>query len=151
MTPQPIRPFPLDLTEDEIDREDAGILKQIETLAQEFSVHEKLALTLNAHWALDTSHRQLCKLEPTHGSYTPNLAAAIKLLHPLSAAAKVRLTTDFLTDTWESEATDAEEKITGGCSFCPHCNQKTWHELDGDDLKCSACLNTKNNFSSSMS
>lgn len=158
MTPQPIKPFPRDFEEpltnldtDDLNVEDRTILEQIALLAQPLSVHEKLALTINAHHSIDTSYRQLVEVKPKYGSYGPNLTAAVKLTQHLSAAAKVRLIIDFLCDEWETEGNEGEEKLTGGYSFCPRCNQRTWHVLDGDSLKCSACPNTENDFSSSMS
>jgi len=157
MTPQPIRPFPRDFDEplpnldtDDLDVEDRTILEQIALLAQPLSVHEKLALTINAHCSIDTSYRQLVELKPKYGSYGPNLAAAIKLVQHLSAAAKTLLIIDFLHDEWETEGVEGEEKLTGGYSWCARCSQRTWHQLEGGSLRCSACLNTENNFSSSM-
>jgi len=150
MTQQPIKPFPRDFEEplpnldtDDLDIEDRTILEQIAMLAQPLSIHEKLALTINAHWSIDTSYRQLVELKPKYGSYGPNLAAAVKLTQHLSAAAKTRLIIDFLCDEWETEGYEGEEKLTGGYNFCPRCNQRTWHELEGDSLKCSACPNTE--------
>jgi hypothetical protein len=158
MTTQPIRPFPRDFDEplpnldtDDLNLEDRTILEQIAMLAQPLSLYEKLALTINAHWSIDTSYRQLVELKPRYGSYGPNLAAAINLVKHLSAAAKTRLIIDFLCDEWETEGVEGEEKLTGGYNFCPRCNQRTWHVLEGDSFRCSACLSTEYNFSSSMS
>jgi hypothetical protein len=155
---QPVRRFPRDFDEplpnldiDDLDIEDRTILEQIALLAQGLTTHEKLALTINAHCSIDTSYRQLVEVKPKYGSYGPNLAAAIKLVQHLSAAAKSKLINDFLCDEWEAEGVEGEEKLTGGYNFCPRCNQRTWHVLEGDSLRCSACLNTENNFSSSMS
>jgi hypothetical protein len=157
MTPQPIKPFPRDFDEplsnldtNDLNTEDRTILEQIALLAQSLSIHEKLALTINSHHSIDTSYRQLVEVKPRYGSYIPNLAVAIKLAQHLSAAAKTRLIMDFLCDEWETEGIEGEEKLTGGYNFCPRCNQRTWHELDGGTLKCSACLNVENNFSSSV-
>jgi hypothetical protein len=150
MTPQPIKPFPRDFDEplsnldtDDLNLEDRTILGQIAMLAQPLNLHEKLALTINAHWSIDTSLRQLVEIKPRYDSYGPNLAAAIKLVQHLSAAAKTRLIMDFLCDEWETEGCEGEEKLTGGYNFCSRCNQRTWHALNGDSLKCSACLNTE--------
>jgi len=156
MTPQPIQPRDFDepllnLDTDDLSIEDRAILEQIAMLAQSLSLHEKLALTINAHYSIDTSRQQLVEVKPKYGSYGANLAATIKLVQHLSAAAKVKIITDFLHDEWETEGVEGEEKLTGGYNFCPCCNQRTWHELEGDSLRCSACLNTENNFSSSMS
>jgi hypothetical protein len=80
---------------------DSNIFKQIAMLTHESSWQEKMALALNAIVAIDDSHTQLCVVQPKHGRYNENLAAAIGLLRHLSPGAKADLAVDILSDDWE--------------------------------------------------
>ncbi|MEG5159547.1 hypothetical protein QUB37_03735 [Microcoleus sp. AT3-A2] len=85
---------------------DGNILQQIAMLTHGSNWHEKMALATNAIVAIDDTHTQLCVVQPKHGRYNENLAAAIQLLRYLSPGAKAELAVDILSDDWELGATE---------------------------------------------
>ncbi len=89
-----------------IAKADSNILEQIAMLIHGINWHEKMALALNAVVAIDNSHTQLCVVQPKHGQYSKNLAAAIALLRHLSPSAKAELAVDILSDDWDLGAAE---------------------------------------------
>jgi hypothetical protein len=103
-----------DFNDDDLDEQieaiaeaDGNILEQIAMLTQRCSWHEKMALATNAIVAIDDSHTQLCVVQPKHGSYDENLAAAIGLLRHLSPGARAELAVEILSGDWELGRDDA--------------------------------------------
>jgi hypothetical protein len=85
---------------------DDNVFEQIAMLIHGCNWHEKVALTINSIAAIDDSHTQLCILQPKHGRYSENLAAAIGLLRHLSPGGKAKLAIDILSDDWELGTAD---------------------------------------------
>lgn len=85
---------------------DGNVMQQIAMLTHGSNWHEKMALATNAIVAIDDTHTQLCVVQPKHGRYNENLAAAIALLRHLSPGAKANLAIDILSDDWEYGVTD---------------------------------------------
>lgn len=85
---------------------DGNILQQIAMLTHSSNWHEKMTLATNAIVAIDDSRTQLCVVNPKHGRYNENLAAAIGMLRHLSPGAKAELAVDILSDDWELGAAE---------------------------------------------
>lgn len=96
----------LDEEMEAIAEANSNILQQIAMLIHGYNWHEKMALATNAIVAIDDSHTQLCAVQPKHGRYNENLAAAIGLLRHLSPGAKAELAVDILSSDWELGATE---------------------------------------------
>lgn len=96
----------LDKQIEAIAEADGNIIQQIAILTHGSNWHEKMALATNAIVAIDDSHAQLCVVQPKHGRYNENLAAAIGLLRHLSPGAKAELAVDILSDNWELGAAE---------------------------------------------
>lgn len=102
-----------DIDDNDLDKQieaiaeaNSNILQQIAMLIHGSSWHEKMALATNAIVAIDDSRTQLCVVQPKHGRYNENLAAAIGLLRHLSPGAKAELAVDILSDDWELGAAE---------------------------------------------
>lgn len=91
----------LDKQIEAIAEADSNTLQQIAMLTHGSNWHEKMALATNAIVAIDDSHTQLCAVQPKHGRYNENLAAAIELLWHLSPGAKAELAVGILSDDWD--------------------------------------------------
>jgi hypothetical protein len=96
----------LDKQIEAIAETDGNILQQIAMLIYGSNWHERMALIVNAIVAIDDSHTQLCVVQPKHGRYNENLAAAIGLLRHLSPGAKAELAIEILSDDWELGAAE---------------------------------------------
>ena len=86
---------------DKIMESDAKIQQQLALLMRDLSGPEKMALGLNAYFAIDRSPTQLCDLKPKHGEYSPEVQSGILLVQQLSPQAKAEFVVDLLTDDWE--------------------------------------------------
>lgn len=102
----------LDKQMEAITKADGNILQQIAMLTHGSNWHEKMALATNAIVAIDDSPTQLCVIQPKHGRYNENLAAAIGLLRHLSPGAKAELAVDILSDDWELGTTEDAPSIS---------------------------------------
>ena len=91
----------LDKQIEAIAEADGNIQQQIAMLTHGSNWHEKMALAINAIVAIDDSHTQLCVVQPKHGRYNENLAAAIGLLRHISPDTKASLAVDILSDDWD--------------------------------------------------
>lgn len=80
---------------------DAKIQQQLALLMHEMNGPEKMALGLNAYFAIDQSSTQLCDLKPKHGEYSAEVQGGIFLVQQFSPQAKAEFAADLLMDNWE--------------------------------------------------
>lgn len=98
---------------DRISKSDADLQQQLALLMYPMGHSEKMALGLNAYFAIDDSHTQLCELRPKHGEYSPEILRGIFLIQQLSPQGKAEFAADLLMEDWEfpSNSDDAPSTI----------------------------------------
>jgi len=88
-------------TEDDTLLADAAIGRQLGTLLKEMSGPKKMVIGLHAYWLTDTSHKQLCKLQPKHGEFSAEVNAALVLVRQLSPQSLAEVATEILVEDWD--------------------------------------------------
>lgn len=82
-------------------KSDSQLQHELAVLMYPLNFHEKMALGLNAYFAIDESHTQLCELKPKHGNYSPEVLRGIFLIQQLSLQGKAEFAADLLLGDWD--------------------------------------------------